>query len=71
MEQIKAYEKLQECLKDIFAFSISRVYNKQDAEDLTNDIIIEILSSVNRLENDTAFYGYMWKIADNTFKRLY
>ena len=69
MEQIKAYEKLQECLKDIFAFSISRVYNKQDAEDLTNDIIIEILSSVNRLENDTAFYGYMWKIADNTFKQ--
>ena len=69
MEQTKAYEKLQECLKDIFAFSISRVYDKQDAEDLTNDIIIAVLSSVNRLENDSAFYGYMWKIAENTFKQ--
>ena len=69
MEQTKAYEKLQECLKDIFAFSISRVYDKQDAEDLTNDIIIAVLSSINRLENDSAFYGYMWKIAENTFKQ--
>ena len=69
MEQTKAYEKLQECLKDIFAFSISMVYDKQDAEDLTNDIIIAVMSSVNRLENASAFYGYMWKIAENTFKQ--
>ena len=69
MEQTKAYEKLQECLKDIFAFSISRVYNKQDAEDLTNDIVMAVLTSVNRLENDSAFYSYMWKIAENTFKQ--
>ena len=69
MEQTIAAQKLQESLKDIFAFSLSKVYDKQDAEDLTNDIILEVLSSVNRLENDSAFYGYMWKIAENTFKR--
>ncbi len=33
MEQATAYKKLQGCLKDIFAFSISKVYDKQDAED--------------------------------------
>lgn len=69
MEKIIAAQKLQESLKDIFAFALSRVHDKQDAEDLTNEIIIEVLSSVNRLENDSAFYGYMWKIAENTFKR--
>lgn len=69
MEHTTAYKKVEESLKDIFAFSISRVYNKQDAEDLANDIIIAVLSSVDRLQNDSAFYGYMWKIAENTFKQ--
>lgn len=68
MNKDKATELLNENLKNIFAFSISRLYDKQDAEDLTNDIVVEVLSSVHRLENDDAFYGFMWKIAENTFK---
>lgn len=70
MNREVAAELLQKNLKDIFAFSVSRLYEKQDAEDLTNDIIIEVLSSVDRLQNNEAFYGYMWKIAENTFKRF-
>lgn len=69
MEHKAVIEKLTECMKDIFAFAVSRVYNKQDAEDLTNDIIVEVLSSADRLQNDDAFYGYLWSIAENTFKR--
>lgn len=69
MEHSIVAKKLNESLKDIFAFSVSHLYNKQDAEDLTNDIIVEVLSSADRLENDDAFYGYMWKIADHTLKR--
>jgi len=69
MEHKVVIEKLTDCVKDIFAFSASRLYNKQDAEDLTNDIIVEVLSSAGRLENDSAFYGYMWRIAENTLKR--
>lgn len=69
MEHKAVIEKLTECMKDIFAFAVSRVYNKQDAEDLTNDIIVEVLASAERLQNDDAFYGYLWSIADNTFKR--
>lgn len=69
MEHAVVIQKLTDCAKDIFAFAISRVYNKQDAEDLTNDIIVEVLASAERLQNDDAFYGYMWTIAENTFKR--
>jgi len=69
MEHSIVAKKLSESLKDIFAFSVSHLFNKQDAEDLTNDIIVEVLSSADRLENDDAFYGYMWKIADHTLKR--
>lgn len=70
MEQSVVAEKLSNSLKDIFAFSASRLYNKQDAEDLTNDIIVEVLSSAGRLQTEEAFYAYMWKIAENTFKRF-
>ena len=70
MEHSVVIQKLTDSVKDIFAFSLSRLYNKQDAEDLTNDIIVEVLSSAERLRNDDAFYGYMWTIADNTFKRF-
>lgn len=69
MEQKVVIEKLTDSMKDIFAFTVSRVYNKQDAEDLTNDIIVEVLASAERLQNDDAFYGYLWSIAENTFKR--
>lgn len=70
MEHSIVIQKLNDSVKDIFAFCVSRLYNKQDAEDLTNDIIVEVLSSAERLRNDEAFYGYMWTIAENTFKRF-
>lgn len=69
MKKEMAAELLSENLKNIFAFSISNLFDKQDAEDLTNDIIVEVLSSVDRLESDDAFYGFMWQIARNTLKK--
>lgn len=69
MNRETAARLLEKSLKDIFAFSVLRLYNKQDAEDLTNDIVTEVLASVGRLECDSAFYGFMWKIAENTLKR--
>ncbi len=69
MKKEMAAELLSENLKNIFAFSISNLFDKQDAEDLTNDIIVEVLSSVDGLENDDAFYGFMWRIAENTLKK--
>ncbi len=47
---------------------MSRLKNKSDAEDLTNDIVTAILTSADRIKNDNAFYGYVWKIAANTYK---
>ena len=69
MEQSVVIQKLTDSFRDIFAFSASRLYDKQDAEDLTNDIIVEVLASAERLKKDDAFYGFMWSIAENTLKR--
>lgn len=69
MEQEKAAKLLSDNLKNIFAFSLTRLYDKSDAEDLTNDIIYEVLKSACRLRNEDAFYSFMWRIAENTFKK--
>lgn len=69
MEQEKVAKLLSDNLKNIFAFSLSRLYDRSEAEDLTNDIICEVLKGAHRLKNDDAFYGFMWRIAENTFKR--
>lgn len=68
MEQKKAAQLVSENLKNLYAFSLSNLYDKSEAEDLTNDIVYEVLKSANRLKNDEAFYGFMWRIAENTFK---
>ena len=70
MDKKKASLLLSENLKNLFAFSFSRLYDKTDAEDLTNDIVVEVLSSVHRLKEESAFNAFMWRIADNTFKKF-
>ena len=66
----KAMQFLEENLKTIFAYSLSRVSNKNDAEDLTNDIVVAVIESAHRLKNDEAFFGFVWQIAANTYKKF-
>jgi len=69
LEQEEAAKLLSDNLKSIFAFSLSRLYDRSEAEDLTNDIVCEVLKCAHRLKNDDAFYAFMWRIAENTFKK--
>ena len=69
LEQEKCAQLISESLKNLYAFSLSKLYDKSEAEDLTNDIICEVIKSASRLRDDNAFYGFMWRIAENTFKK--
>jgi len=68
MKQSVAAQFVQENLKTIFAYALSRVEHKEDAEDLTGDIVVAILQSAEKLRDENAFYGYVWAIAANTCK---
>ncbi len=70
MEPITAVSFVEENLKTIFAYALSRVSNKEDAEDLTNDIVLAILQSADKLKSPEAFYGYVWGIAANTYRKF-
>lgn len=69
MEYKKIVSLIEENMKTIFAYSLSRVSNKENAEDLCGDIILSILTSAPRIRDDDAFFGYIWAIAANTYKK--
>jgi RNA polymerase sigma factor (sigma-70 family) len=60
-------EKIAECMNKIFAFSLSRTDGTSDAEDLSQQIIVELLSSAGSVKNIDAFYGWMWAVARNVY----
>lgn len=70
MEREKAFELVEENTKTIFAYALSRVSHKEDAEDLAGDIVLAILLNASRIRDDNAFFGYIWSIAANTYKKF-
>jgi len=62
-------EKILDSMQNIFAFSRSRVSDATQAEDLSQQIISELLASADTLKNEAAFYGWMWVVAKNTYSK--
>ncbi len=68
MDREKAAKLIEENLHTIFAWCLARLYDKAEAEDLAQDIILAVLKSVGRLEQEEAFFGYLWRTAENIFR---
>ena len=62
-------EKIIDTMQSIFAFSRSRVSDAAEAEELSQQIITELLSSANTLKDENAFYGWLWAVARNTYSK--
>lgn len=61
---------VSENIKTIFAYALSRVSDKNDADDLAGDIIEAVLKNAHKLKNKEALYGYIWGIAANVCKKF-
>ena len=48
---------------------MARTSNHFEAEDLAQDIIVEIYKSADNIRNADAFYGFMWAVAGNVYKQ--
>ncbi len=70
MTDKRASELLAENLIAIYGYAFSKLYDKDKVDDLVSEIVYEIIASVRNLQNEEAFWGYAWKIAENTFKRF-
>lgn len=70
MDDIKASELISQNLAALYGYVFSRLYDKDKTEDLVSEIVCEILASAKNLKNSEAFWGFAWKIAENTFRRF-
>ena len=68
MDRIKLDARISENMKSIFGFALTRLGNVQEAEDLAGDILYALIRSAGNLKDEDRFYGFMWKIAENTYK---
>ena len=68
MDRIKLEELITENMKSIFGFALTRLGNENESEDLASDILYEIIRSAQNVKDEERFYGFMWKIAENTYK---
>ena len=67
MDPIKLERLISENMKSIFGFALTRLGNVNEAEELASDILYGILCSADRLKEEDRFFGFMWKIAENTY----
>jgi len=67
MNSIKLEQLITENMKSIFGFSLTRLENVNEAEELASDILYEIIRSSKNLKDKERFYSFMWKIAEHTY----
>ena len=61
--------KMTDMAKSILSYCMARTSNHFEAEDLAQDIIVEIYKSADNIRNADAFYGFMWAVAGNVYKQ--
>ena len=61
--------KIADAAKSLLSYCIVRTSNYFEAEDLSQDIILEIYKSADNIRNKDAFYGFMWAVAGNVYKQ--
>ena len=71
MEKQELDNKIKSTAKALLSYCRARTSNLMDAEDLAQDIVVEVYRSAKNLRNDEAFYGFLWAVAGNVYKQWY
>ncbi|MBQ8575308.1 MAG: sigma-70 family RNA polymerase sigma factor [Clostridia bacterium] len=69
MDRQELDTKISDVAKSILSYCIARTSNHFEAEDLAQDIILELYKSADNIRNTDAFYGFMWAVAGNVYKQ--
>ena len=71
MNKIELHEKITEVSKTIFSYCMAKTSTREEADDLSQDILYELIKSAKNIRDDKAFYGFMWAVANNVYKQWY
>ena len=69
MDENGLHEKIAETSRTIYSYCRAKTPSQQDAEDLSQDILLELMKSVDNIRNDKAIYAFMWGVAGNVYKQ--
>lgn len=67
MDKTNFDSKIEDVSKSILSYCIKRTFNREEAEDLAQDIITELFKSIDNIRNDEAFYSFMWSVAGKVY----
>lgn len=70
MKETLSQERIEEISHSIRSFCLARTSCEEDAEDLQQDILLEITRSMPSLRDNRAFYGFMWSVARHVYRRF-
>lgn len=62
------YERITKMLDKTFAWSVSRTFSREEAEELTQEILFQALKSIGDLRDDNKFEPWFWRLANITLK---
>ncbi len=71
MNENELHEKIAEVSKTIFSYCMAKTPTREEAEDLSQDILYELIKSAGNIRDDNAFYAFMWGVAGNVYKQWY
>lgn len=69
MDKQELDTKITDAAKVILSYSAARTSNHFEAEDLAQEIMLEVYKSAHNIRNTQAFYGFMWSVAGNVYKQ--
>jgi len=64
-------ELISSAAKTIFLYCRARTNSKEEAEDLSQDILFKLMRAKGSFINEKSFYGFMWAVAGNVYKNWY
>lgn len=54
--------------RTVYAWCAARTATAADAEDLSQDVLLEMLRAAPNLRDERAFYGFMWTVAAHVYR---
>lgn len=62
------YEHIVSMLDKTFAWSINRTFSREEAEELTQEIMFQAVKSISELRDENRFEPWFWRLASITLK---
>lgn len=65
-----SHEQVAELSRVLRSYCLARTDSIFDAEDLQQDILLELTRSLPTIRDEQAFYGFMWSVAKHVYRRF-